>query len=94
MNFWILLAGALVFSAFSAGAWTLLQRWWPDAGVQRLAGERIEGSGLHHQRWTDRLPKGVLRLLGWLSRWSLPDTSTDTNTMGATAPCWRWASRS
>lgn len=73
MNLPMLLLGALVFAAFSAAAWTLMQRFWPDAGVQRLAGGRDSRVALP-ARWADRLPKRVLRLLGWLSRWSLSDT--------------------
>ena len=79
MNFWMLLTGALVFSAFSAAAWTLLQRLWPDAGAQRLSTERAEGTATR-VRWMDHLPAGVLRLLLWLSRWSLPDASAGADT--------------
>lgn len=91
MNFWMLLTGALVFCIFSVTTWTLMQRAWPDAGMQRLARTRAQQPSLP-PRWTDRLPKRVLRLLGWLSRWSLPQSpvnpsaSTDTPTGTAMAP--------
>lgn len=74
MDVWMLLAGALVFCAFSAGAWTLLERWWPDAGARRLATTGTAGAALP-PRWTDRLPPPVLHWLTWLSRWSLPEAS-------------------
>ena len=70
MNYTIWLAGAGVFAVFSAAAWTLMQRFWPDAGVQRLAETRQQSAALP-PRWSDRLPRGLLRVLAWLSRWSL-----------------------
>ena len=73
MNLWILLMGALVFTAASVAAWAAMQRLWPDAGLQRLAGAGEERATLT-ARWPDRLPKPVLRALGWLSGWSLSDT--------------------
>ncbi len=79
MNLSILLTGALVFAACSAAAWTLMQRFWPDAGAQRLAGARDERATLP-PRWTDRLPKRVLILLAWLSRWSLADAPATQDT--------------
>lgn len=91
MNFWMLLTGALVFSTFSVTTWSLMQRAWPDAGVQRLARTPAKQTSLP-PRWTDRLPKRVLRLLGWLSRWSLPQSpvnpsaSTDIPTVTAMGP--------
>ena len=85
MNFWMLLSGALVFCAFSAAAWTLLQRWWPDTGAQRLANDTKERPDLS-PRWADRLPKRVLRLLAWLSRWSLPDTPAGAERGATPAP--------
>ncbi len=72
MTLWIVLLGALVFAAASAGAWTLMQRLWPDAGAQRLADAMAPRASLP-PRWPDRLPKRVLRALAWLSHWSLQD---------------------
>lgn len=72
MNLTMLLAGALVFAAFSAVAWTLMQRFWPDPGAQRLAGAPETRAALP-PRWSERLPQSVVRLLGWLSQWSLSD---------------------
>ena len=72
MNVWMLLIGALVFALASAAAWTLLQRYWPDAGVQRLTAVREPRSAVA-PRWADRLPRRVLRALGWLSHGSLPE---------------------
>ncbi len=75
MNLWILLMGALVFATASVAAWASMQRLWPDAGLQRLASAGEERATLP-ARWPDRLPKPVLRALGWLSVWSLPDAPT------------------
>ncbi len=72
MTVWTVLMGALVFAAASAGAWTVLERLWPDAGVKRLSGGG-EPRARHPARWPERLPPQVLRTLGWLSRWSLAD---------------------
>jgi hypothetical protein len=30
MNFWMMLAGAVVFALATMVSWTLLQRYWPD----------------------------------------------------------------
>ena len=73
MNSWMLLVGALVFASFSAGAWSLMLRLWPDAGLQRL-GDAERGRAARAPRWSERLPTRVVRALGWLSRWSLSDT--------------------
>ena len=72
MTLWIVMLGALVFALVSAASWTLMQRLWPDAGAQRLA-DALEPRASLPPRWPDRLPKRVLRALGWLSHWSLPD---------------------
>lgn len=73
MNSWMLLVGALVFASFSAGAWSLMLRLWPDAGLQRL-GDAERGRAARAPRWSERLPARVVRALGWLSRWSLSDS--------------------
>ncbi len=72
MNFWMMLAGAVVFALATMVSWTLLQRYWPDAGAQRLRAPRAIRATLP-SRWADRLPPGLLRSLSWLSQWSLPD---------------------
>lgn len=83
MNFWMMVLGALVFAFFSAASWTLLQRWWPDAGVQRLTSGHSQATVTAPQ-WTARLPAGLLRLLGWLSRWSLAEAAAKADkTAGA-----------
>ena len=79
MNFWMMVVGALVFAFFSAASWTLLQRWWPDAGVQRLAPVQSQATVTAPQ-WTARLPAGLMRLLGWLSRWSLAEAAASAGT--------------
>lgn len=81
MNLSILLAGTLVFAGFSAGAWALMQRLWPDTGMQRLAGARDARATLPH-RWSERLPPRVLVWLAWLSRWSLADALAASGTAG------------
>lgn len=77
MNSWMIWTGALVFVMFSAACWAALQRWWPDAGVQRLASARTDAPlTLLPQRWADRLPRRLLQAMGWLSQWSLPHKRT------------------
>ena len=77
MNFWMLMAGALVFTGFSAAAWNLMLRLWPDAGQQRLASTPAERAP-KVPHWTDRMPVWLLRAMGWLSRWSLPDAPAES----------------
>ena len=79
MNFWMMVVGAVVFAFFSAASWTLLQRWWPDAGVQRLAPVQSQAP-ITAPQWTLRLPAGLMRLLGWLSRWSLAEAAASAGT--------------
>lgn len=85
MEIWLLGLGALVFAVFSAAAWTALQRWWPDAGEQRLAAAAQAQRPSAPWRWSERLPQRVVRALGWLSQWSLPPTQA-TGESAASAP--------
>ena len=70
MNFWMLMAGALVFAMASTAAWRLLLQLWPDAGLQRLQAPPGRHISLP-PRWSERLPPRLLQWLGWLSQWSL-----------------------
>ena len=73
MKLWILLSGTLVFASVSLGAWHVLLRLWPDAGLQRL-GDQSAGRARLPPRWSERMPQGLLQALGWLSRWSLSES--------------------
>ncbi|MEN9889198.1 MAG: type secretion system domain protein [Pseudomonadota bacterium] len=78
MGWGLMVMGAVVFAVFSAAAWVALQRWWPDAGEQRLATAADAQRAAMPQRGAERLPRRVLQALGWLSQWSLPrKDSTD-----------------
>ena len=75
MNLWILLIGALVFALSSVASWFFMQRYWPDAGTQRLQASHALPARLT-PTWSDRLPPRVLKGLAWLSHWSLRDTAS------------------
>lgn len=83
MSTWMLWASALVFVLVSVMAWALLQRFWPDAGAQRLATDVPARIALP-TGWSDRLPVRLVRLLGWLSQWSL--SSPSANATGTPMP--------
>jgi len=86
MDVWLLGLGAVVFAVFSAAAWTALQRWWPDAGEQRLAVAAQTPRPSAPGRWSERLPQRVVRAMGWLSQWSLPPTDTPSDSAASPKP--------
>ena len=85
MNLWMLTVGALVFAGFSAGSWALMLRLWPDAGLQRLDGGADRRRATRAPGWSERMPPRVLQALGWLSQWSLSDTTAQQLASGLAA---------
>lgn len=91
MNVWILGFSAVMLVLASTLAFATLQWLWPDAGVRRLSAQGGAEAGDRLRpvlaSWTDRLPPSWLQALGWLSRWSLPDSvQRPAPTAGATQP--------